>query len=112
MGARQVTSPTGATLVVADQATSSPVAPHYSPINSAAISIAVSAGAIDTTSIFAVDVAEFGDYVIPSVDGDLSGMTMSGYVSDVNEVTVTFYNGTGGLVNLACNLYMAVVKAF
>jgi hypothetical protein len=43
---------------------------------------------------------KLGDAVSVMSDQDLLGVTLSGYVSDVEEVTIVFFNGTGDSVDL------------
>ena len=44
--------------------------------------------------------AAFGDIILPVINEDLEGITLTGYVSDVDEVTIIFLNGSNALRNL------------
>lgn len=44
--------------------------------------------------------AAFGDIILPVVNQDLQEITLTGYVSDVDEVTLVFLNGSAGARNL------------
>lgn len=54
----------------------------------------------DTMTI-AVSGAALGNSVQTSFSLDLQGMTLTGYVSSANTVTVVLFNGTAGTINLA-----------
>jgi len=50
--------------------------------------------------VFPIPGLEMGDIIVPTVEVDLEGLTMTAYVSAIDEATVIFFNGTGGGVNL------------
>ena len=56
--------------------------------------------ASETTTV-TVAGAALGNYVQVSFSLDLQGMTLTGYVSSTNTVTVVLSNATGGAINLA-----------
>jgi hypothetical protein len=53
-----------------------------------------------STQVFTVTGVQLGDFVQVSFDQDLQGITLYGYVSAVNQVTVVFQNRTGGNITL------------
>lgn len=56
-------------------------------------------GASSTTTI-TVNGAAFGDYVVASFNGDLSGLALNAYVSASNTVTAILLNNSGGAIDL------------
>jgi hypothetical protein len=61
-------------------------------------SLATNTGATTTVSVSG---AAVGDFVLASFSADLQGITLSGYVSASNTVSVRFQNGTAGTIDLA-----------
>jgi hypothetical protein len=60
-------------------------------------------GASETTTV-TVAGAALGNYVQVSFSLDLQGLTLTGYVSAANTVTVVLSNATGGAINLASGM--------
>lgn len=58
-------------------------------------------GASLTLAMASVTGAALGDFVMASFSLDLAGLSLTGYVSAANTVTVVLVNNTGGAVDLA-----------
>ncbi|RAV22206.1 hypothetical protein [Paenibacillus contaminans] len=56
--------------------------------------------------------AAFGDHVILTAPYDLQGVIASGFVSAANTVKVSFFNPTGGTIDLASGSYKILVVRF
>ena len=65
-------------------------------------------GASASTTV-TVSGAALGDYAVASFSLDLSGLTLSAYVSATNTVTVVLSNLTGAAVNLASGTVSVLV---
>lgn len=64
------------------------------------------------STTLAVGGAALGDFVLASFSLDLQGITLTGYVSGANTVTVRFQNESGGAIDLgAGTLRVLVLKA-
>lgn len=59
----------------------------------------------DATQTVTVPGADFGDFVQVSFGASTLGLTISGYVSAANTVTLVIFNGTSGTVNLGNQTY-------
>lgn len=68
----------------------------------------IASGAQSTTTI-TVNGAALGDFVAVSFSLDLQGLTLTGYVSAANTVTLVFLNLTGGALDLAAGTIRARV---
>jgi hypothetical protein len=62
------------------------------------------------TTTVTVTGAALGDYVTTSFSLDLQGITVTGYVSSANTVSVRFQNQTGGTLDLASGTLRAFVR--
>lgn len=70
----------------------------------------LAAGDQDSTTITIAGIA-LGDIVLgASFSLDLQGITLSAYVSAANTVTVVFFNGTAGAIDLASGTIQVEVK--
>jgi hypothetical protein len=69
----------------------------------------IAAGAVETTTV-TVTGAAMGDAVIVSLGASLAGMTLTGYVSAADTVTVVLKNETAGAVDLASSTLRAEVR--
>jgi hypothetical protein len=54
-----------------------------------------------TTTTISITGAALGDFVLPSFSLDIQGITLTGYVSSANVVSVRFQNNTAGTLDLA-----------
>jgi len=68
----------------------------------------INAGATLTLAV-TVTGASFGDYVMASFSVDLSGITLTAYVSAANTVTFAFFNGTASPIDLTSGTIRARV---
>jgi hypothetical protein len=71
-----------------------------------AASLVDGAGATTTVTVTG---AAVGDFVLVSHGVDLSGITVTGYVSATNTVSVRFQNESGGTLDLASSTLRALV---
>lgn len=71
----------------------------------------LTSGTGDISSGISIAGAALGDYVMLSAPYDLQGITATAYVSAVNTVKITLYNGTGGTIDLASGTWkVRVIK--
>lgn len=69
------------------------------------------ASGASATEAVTVTGAALGDFAMASMSLDLSGLTLTAYVSAANTVTVVLANNTAGAVDLASGtLYVGVLK--
>ena len=78
---------------------------------SLATTVGLLANGASTSYALTVTGAAFGDYVYPSCSVTISGLVMTAYVSNINQVTIIFNNNTGAGVTVgACTLRARVEK--
>lgn len=64
------------------------------------------------TSGISVPGAAFGDHVIVTAPYDLQGVIANGQVSAADTVKISFFNPTGGTIDLASGTYNILVLRF